>query len=180
MDVMSSLPLGVHGRMPQPPVSIDIQVKDMEKVQEAMTEIVKDLSGSPMRGGMAKATLVVVRSARKNAPVDTGVLRASIVPEVMTLNKQIVGVVGSNVKYSAYQEFGTRAFTPPIAPLWRWAMRKTKGKFLQATRLFLKAMASIRGRGIIPKRYLQRAFEDNAERIFKIIGDVVSGIVNKG
>lgn len=57
--------------------------------------------------------LRVEREARKNAPVDTGRLRASIThrvyPEGTT---KVVAEVGTNVAYAAAQEFGTRHGVP--------------------------------------------------------------------
>ena len=52
------------------------------------------------------------REARIASPVDTGRLRASIQPEIATRDNIIQGVVGSNVEYAGYQEFGTRYIKP--------------------------------------------------------------------
>lgn len=45
----------------------------------------------------------IQRSAKRNAPVDTGRLRASIVARLMRL----AGEVSTNVEYAIYQEKGT-------------------------------------------------------------------------
>lgn len=115
-----------------------------------------------------EATLLVTRSARKNAPVDTGVLRASIMPGSRRQGDITVGVVGSNVHYAPFMELGTRPHWPPIDALETWARR-------HGTTAFLVARAIAR-RGLRPRRYLQRALDDNARRIRQLIGNYVSKV----
>ena len=56
---------------------------------------------------MLKACLLVERDAKISAPVDTGRLRASITHELQTEKDELIGLVGTNVVYAKYQEFGT-------------------------------------------------------------------------
>ena len=159
---------------------IEMDVKGMKEVQAKMTQVARDMTGHPMKGGMSKATLLVQRDARKNAPVDRGPLRASITPEVVVQSNVVQGVVGSNVKYAPYQELGTRrGHKVPWIPFFRWAMRKVGGAKKAAGALASVARASIRIRGIKAKRYLQRALEDNADKIYRILGKTVGHIVEK-
>lgn len=94
----------VCDRMP-----IDIEVRGLKEAQAKATQVLRDLYGGALVGAMRKATLIVLRDAKINAPVDTGRLRASITPDVRREgDNEIVGVVGSNVSYAAYQELGTK------------------------------------------------------------------------
>ena len=101
-------------RIPQLPrhkrgVPVEIAVKGLRKTQAKLEQVVADINGGPMLRGMRDAALLVTNSAKKNSPVDTGRLRASITPSVKTMpNGGIMGIVGSNVRYAPYQEFGTR------------------------------------------------------------------------
>ena len=158
---------------------IEMDVKGMKEVQAKMTQVVRDMRGSLMYGAMSKATLLVQRDARKNAPVDRGPLRASITPEVVVRSNVIQGIVGSNVKYAPYQELGTRRFKAPWTPIFRWAMRKVGGDKKAAGALAVTAIRSIKAKGIKAKRYLQRALEDNADKIYRILGKTVAYIVEK-
>jgi hypothetical protein len=90
------------------PLETTISVEGLKEIQKEMDRIVEDMSGDPVKAAMAKATLIVTRDARRNAPVDRGVLRASIVPQVVTRTNEVQGIVGSNVKYAPYQEFAIR------------------------------------------------------------------------
>lgn len=160
--------------------SLSSEVRGLRETQANMEKIVADLRGGPFEHGMRDATLVVERAAKMNlvgyegptvGGVDTGRLRASITPEVRSLGDSIQGVVGSNVSYAPFQEVGTRPFWPPIAALETWARR-------HGTTAFVVARAISR-RGIKGKRYLQRAFEDNKDRIIAMLEKAVAGIVSR-
>ena len=56
---------------------------------------------------MDKATLIVEAQAKKLAPVDDGLLRASIHPKVTTDGSKIIGTVYTACEYAPYVEFGT-------------------------------------------------------------------------
>lgn len=88
--------------------AIRVEIKGLKEVQKKLEQVAKDVTGTPMRDAMRDATLLVVRSAKINAPVDTGRLRASIVPEVRVMTGTVQGIVGSNVVYAPFQEFKGR------------------------------------------------------------------------
>lgn len=89
-------------------MSIRAEVKGLRELQRELVRIARSIAGPPIVQAVKKATLLVQRDARINAPVDTGRLRASIVPVVTSAGKEVRGVVGSNVVYAPFQEFGTR------------------------------------------------------------------------
>lgn len=66
--------------------------------------------GKIMLGLAAKAE----NAAKRKCPVDTGRLRASISHrvEVDQSENVVVGVIGTNVEYAVYQEFGTERVPP--------------------------------------------------------------------
>lgn len=158
---------------------VDSQIKGLKEFYEKVDQISRDITGSTMGAAMARATLLVTRSARKAAPVDRGPLRASIVPEVVIRDKYVKGIVGSNREYAPYQELGTRPFWPPWRPLYEWALRKTKGNRRAAGALARGAQIAISRRGIRAKRFLQSALVENAQRIYRLIGDAVGRIIRK-
>jgi phage gpG-like protein len=141
---------------------IDATIENIQRIGHQLSRLDK-----PMR----TATLLVTRSARRNAPVDTGVLRASIMPGSRSQGDVTVGVVGSNVKYAPFMELGTRPHWPPLEALETWARR-------HGTTAYVVARAISR-RGLKPRRYLQRALEDNARRIKRLLGSHVGKIVSK-
>lgn len=56
---------------------------------------------------LARRAIRVERAAKRLAPVDTGRLRASITHELQRDARGLLAMVGTNVTYAAYQEFGT-------------------------------------------------------------------------
>jgi HK97 gp10 family phage protein len=124
---------------------------------------VKDTS-EPMR----QATMLVTGAARRNAPVDRGVTRASIMPSVESRNNSTVGVVGSNQMSALFMERGTRPHWPPLAALETWARR-------HGTTAFLVARAISR-RGTKARLFLQHALDDNRGRIVQLFNDYVKRV----
>ena len=152
-------------------MAIDVEVKGLIETQRKMTQMARDVHGTPIVNAMRDATLIVQRSARQNAPVDTGRLRASITPEIRATPVEVVGVVGSNVVYAPFVEMGTRPHFPPTAALETWAARHGLVAFLVAR--------AISRRGIRAVRFLQRAFEDNRGRIVNRFERAIKEIVDK-
>jgi len=88
---------------------VSFDVDGLEETKRKMEQVARDLHGRPMVDGMQKAVLLVVRGAKKNAPVDTGRLRASITGEVAPTGiygrgMGVQGIVGTNVSYALVQE----------------------------------------------------------------------------
>lgn len=84
-----------------------IDVEGLRELQREAIRIAKAVAGGPIVQAVKKATLIVLRDARINAPIDTGRLRASIIPTVTVSEGVVTGVVGSNVVYAGFQEIGT-------------------------------------------------------------------------
>ena len=59
-----------------------------------------------LTSALTEACMVVEKDAKKKCPVDDGTLRGSITSEV----EDNQGIVGTNVEYAPYVEFGTGLF----------------------------------------------------------------------
>ena len=90
-------------------------------IKEAITLIDND-----MKSKLEETGDLVMKSAKKNAPVKTGNLRDSITYDLV--GKETV-VIGSDVVYSPYIEFGTK-YIKPYAFL-RRAIDENKSKILK-------------------------------------------------
>lgn len=161
-------------------MTIHVEIRGTRSVRERLAHIADDTHGPEFEQGMHDATLLVTNDAMQNlvgyqsptvGGVDHGRLRASITPNVITRGREITGVVGSNVTYSAYVELGTRPHWPPLAALETWARR-------HGTTAYLVARAIAR-RGTYGKHYLQRAFEANLDEIVRRLGNVIGRIVSR-
>lgn len=84
---------------------------------------------------MQDSVLWVERDAKEFAPVDTGNLRASIASMVESsgvLKSEVRGVIGSNVDYAPFQEFGTSRMG--AQSFLRPAMEKNRDRILKRFR----------------------------------------------
>lgn len=147
---------------------METRIRGLLQTQRNLEKVAADLDGEPMVRAMRDATLLIAADAKRNAPVDTGRLKASIHPEIRR-ERVLQGVVGSVVKYAPYVETGTRPHMPPPAALQTWARR-------HGTSAWAVALA-IRARGTKGHRYLQRAVDANRERIFRLFDEAVGRMV---
>lgn len=93
---------------------IRVEIQGLKEAQAKMEQVARDVHGTPMVDAMKQATLLVEGDAKRNAPVDTGRLRASIMPEVRVagvFNRTVQGVVGSNVQYACIFNAHTNIIT---------------------------------------------------------------------
>jgi HK97 gp10 family phage protein len=88
---------------------------------EQLVRLLKDpeFVRGPLRNFLAKAGAVTELAMKEQAPVDTGRLRASIVPVLFATRVTI----GPTVNYAPFVEFGTRPHWPPQGALQPWARR---------------------------------------------------------
>lgn len=61
----------------------------------------------PVAKDLVQRCIKVERTAKRLCPVDTGRLRASITHSLESDSRGLVGVVGTDVHYAPYVEFGT-------------------------------------------------------------------------
>lgn len=146
---------------------MQIEIRGVNETIENLARIDRQLKDTS--AAMHQATLLVTGSAKRNAPVDTGLLRASITPEVESRDNETVGVVGSNVTYAPFMELGTIPHWPPLAALETWARR-------HGTTAYIVARAIAR-RGLRPRHYLGRALDDNRGRIERIFSEYVKRVI---
>jgi len=142
-----------------------ITVKGLNATIRKLERVESGIGGPGLVPPMKKATSIVTGSARQNAPVDTGRLRASIMPAVKTLWNSVQGIVGSSVKYAPFMELGTRPHFPPISALRVWARRHGMNAYT--------VVRAIGRRGLAARRFLARALESNVKNINKAFEDHV-------
>ena len=111
---------------------------------------------------MEKACLCIERDAKKNCPVDMGILRASITHEVHLESGDIVGTIGTNEEYAPYVHQGTGIYakdgngrqTP-------WGYTAMSGKY--------------RGfhwtHGQKPNPFLEKARDQNKDKVLRILSE---------
>lgn len=165
--------------MPNQLVSLDVQ--GAAEARDALEFVAENIYGASMVNAMRRASIVIERDAKRFAPVDTGRLRSSITHAVRVggFPPVLQGVVGSNVKYAPYMEFGTGTFVgkpphrmPPISALERWASR-------HGTSAFIVARAIMRRGGLEPREYFKQSVEKNEDKIVDILGDGIAATIRR-
>ena len=89
-------------------------------------QAIEDTIEARMEEAIQTILLRVEGDARRNAPVDTGNLRASLESTVVDLAETatLAGAVGTDVRYAIFQEFGTAVMD--AQPFLRPALRDNK------------------------------------------------------
>lgn len=101
--------------------SLGLELKGLGGLTKRATK--SNLLGGPLTRFFTKSAIDVQRRAKQYVPVDTGRLRGSIGYEVDSAGVPLWAVVGTNVFYAPYVEFGTDPHFPPPAALDTWARR---------------------------------------------------------
>lgn len=148
-----------------------MEVKGLQELQKKMEQVVGDLAGGKLLNGIRDATLILQRGVKINMRKDwhdTGRSMSSVMPKVVVRTKEIEGVVGSNVTYVPYGEFGTGVYAAPDE------------SFVGAFGLWgTHGGSRLRKGGIRPRRMFGKALEANKARIERLIDGVVARIVSK-
>ncbi len=112
---------------------------------------------------LTKATLIAMGKAKENSPIDKGMLRGSIQSRVEGEGQEMVGIVGTNVEYAKWQEFGTGTYagrgyiTPKRARMLAWQDKSGQWIFARAVR------------GVPAKKYMLSGLEEVKAKMNEII-----------
>ena len=108
---------------------------------------------------IAKARAVrAIGETTPHVPVDLGEMRRSYMVIPLPNGARLENVA----PHAAIQEYGTKPFSAPTAPLLAWAKRRARGTKGTAKALARKAWSSIKRFGIKPKGFHARASQDFA------------------
>ena len=147
-----------------------VEIKGLVETQKKLEQVAADLHGEPVLKAVREGALMLQRTAKEEVAVDSGRLRGSITSRVTGEAKSVTGIVGTNVKYAADQEFGRGPHTPDMGSLEIWARRHD---------VSLKGIAAhIEEFGTRAQPYMRPAADENQDAIQKKIEDAVKGIVN--
>lgn len=152
------------------PDVMKMEIRGLQELQRKMEQVVADISGGELLEGMRDATLFLSRAVKQNMAVDwhdTGRSMSSVTPKVVLTTREIEGVVGSNVTYVPYGEFGTGIY------------RDTEGARDLMAKTTLRVSGRLRKGGIRPRRMFRNAIRDNRDKIQRMIEGVVAKVVRK-
>lgn len=158
--------------MPQKAV-IGVQIHGLDELHKRFSKS-KEILNEELEIALRRSVQRVQSDVKRETPVDTGRLRGSITSEVTGSGKSLKGIVGTNVKYAPYVEFGTRPHFPPLSALEVWARRHgttawnvaigIARKGTKAREMFKKGLDTNMG-------WVQKEFEAVADRVVKRLAD---------
>ena len=128
---------------------------------DGLDEILNSLEsladGAKFEAALGKACALVERSAKQNAPKDTGALRRSITSKVEKNGDEIRGVVYTPLEYAPYVEYGTGLFAEGGGRLdVPWNYQDDKGDWHSTS-------------GQKPQPFMRPALDDNRAQILRIL-----------
>lgn len=115
-----------------------------------------------LRSTAKRAVGVVVAQIEEAGAVDTGSLKQSVRAE----STREGGTVVVDAPHAAFIEYGTRPHRPPLAPIFRWVMRKLQPESEQAGWAIARAIAAkIELEGTEPRHFMLKAMKKVAAEI---------------
>jgi len=159
----------------EPPITVTIE--NLDQVLKALSP---ELYAKPLYNFWDRAGMQVENLARQKSPVDVGRLRASMTHIIDSDSPPAWCMVGSNVEYAPYMEYGTGTQSdgpgghtrhwPPASALDVWAVRHgfPSGAYV----------AQIIGRrgGLEPRRFLRDAFAESLGNISSFLDRLATDI----
>jgi len=143
-------------------------LEGLKETQAYMERLVGDLKGPPVLRTMSESTLKLERAVKLNMRrdwFDTGRSMSSVTPDIKLRDRTLMGVVGSNVTYVPFGEFGTGIYAEPDATF--------GGSFA-----IHKARTGRRG-GIRPRRMFGKALEASKSFIENLWDRAVTMMVER-
>lgn len=139
---------------------MSVNINGLEEVLQRLEN-----TGDPekIRQALGKSCALVERSAKEKAPKDTGALRRSITSEVRESGGEISGVVFTPLEYAPYVEYGTGLFAEggngrQDVP---WNYQDDEGNWHSTS-------------GQKPQPFMQPAFDENREKILRLIKEALA------
>lgn len=145
-------------------VEIDVRLEGVDEIARRW-QAAPQRFAERMRGFMSRATLLLEGEVKKNTPVNTGALRASITHQIKGVGAEMQGIVGTVKQYAPYVETGTRPHWPPPAPIRYWVMRKLRLRGPALETVTFLVQRAIARRGTRGAQMFQKAFENTRAQI---------------
>lgn len=128
---------------------------------EGLNEVLKGLNKlkdvKSYEKALQKACMLVERTAKQNAPKDTGELRNSITSKVEADGDELRGVVYTPLEYAPYIEYGTGLFAEEGGRLdVPWNYQDDEGNWHSTS-------------GMKPRPFLRPALDENREEILRLL-----------
>ena len=148
-------------------MSLTLEIKGLDKLKEHFTKspqiVIQEINPA-----VQKSILILLAYARKNAPVDLGMLRGSAMETNFGILK---GTLKNTSPYAAAVHGGTRPHWVPIDAITPWANRHGIPPFLVAR--------SIARKGTKARPFFTESIQDGQSEIDSLFKKALDNIANK-
>lgn len=151
---------------------LSAQVIGSKELDDAFKKAPTIVSSS-LKKAIGKAAFIVESKVKGYAPIQYGTLRGSInVRGPYITSSNVEAIVGTNVKYAPYQEYGTGIYAgkgmivPKKARVLAWRGRDGSWRFAKAVR------------GVQGKRFFQKAVHDAKGQLAGFLQKALSDIIS--
>ncbi len=103
--------------------AIAIDIQGLAELKAAWAQA-PEIARSELATAMAEADALLEREVKEATPTAQGLLRGSIFGVEDVSDTQVIGVVGTPMKYAIPVELGAKPHFPPIEPLIDWVRVK--------------------------------------------------------
>ena len=141
-------------------MGISVRIKGVESASKRLRKLPAGCL-KEVTDGVNKAAAVVNAGAKRNCPVDTGLLRESIHAQpAQAQGNDVTATIGTSVEYAPYVEFGTGS----------------RGGYPYKTSLALSYKKNWPGQQAQP--FLGKSLNENKATVEKIIQDATNRAIN--
>lgn len=147
-------------------MNITIKIKNFDEVKEWLDKR-PEVFRKEINRAVKKSVILIQGEARRNAPVDTGLLRSRI--ETRRFESKLEGQVFNRLSYALSVHEGTRPHFPPIDALRGWSRRHGIEPFLVAR--------AISRRGTRATKFLSKAVRKNKNKIDRFFQQAVENLI---
>ena len=159
-------------------ITTKTDLRDLERLIKAYPKVSQDVRISKI----TEALMLLEREIKKVTPFGAGPihLRDTIFSKTHTSGEKVWGTIGTPLEHGEPVEFGTKPHFPPIGPIQFWVQEKLHIEDEKESRsvAFLIARAISR-RGTKGKKMFGHGFEENEERVMRILESIPEEIVRR-
>lgn len=152
-------------------------LSELEKLTRLYPKISEDVRVSKLTEALA----LLERGVKLKTPEGAGPihLRDSIHPKVSISGKSVKGLLGTPLAHGEPVELGTKPHFPPIGPIQHWVEKKLGKSGSDAKSIAFAIAITIARRGTKGKFMFQEGFEENEDRVMRILEQIPGEIVER-
>lgn len=152
-------------------------LKDVETLTKRYPEVSKDVREAKL----TEALMLLEREVKLKTPEGAGPihLRDTIHPKVSMSGQKVEGLLGTPLAHGEPVELGTKPHFPPTGPIQHWVEKKLGISGKEAASVAFLIARAISRRGTKGAHMFKKGFEENEDRVMRILESIPDEIVSR-